>query len=188
LLTKIKYTKYYLLTKPNVELLLGLCPICAMDKIKPSRKAPHEPILSKTYNDRGQIDMIDMQSCCDGPFKWILHYQDHLTKFSHLRPLRKKSKWHACWLHYNLFCNFHNVFCNYNVFCKGSNAVAWELFQIFMTQGCPLILQHDNGREFVNQVSYRHSIIIPLFITVTNYLLGCCKIKTSLAWLRYCAW
>jgi hypothetical protein len=34
--------------------------------------------------------------------------------------------------------------------------VAWELFQIFMTQGCPLILQHDNGREFVNQVIIRH--------------------------------
>jgi hypothetical protein len=25
-----------------------------------------------------------------------------------------------------------------------------------MTQGCPLILQHDNGREFVNQVNSGH--------------------------------
>ena len=84
--------KFSNISRSQVELLLGLCPICAMDKIKPSRKAPHEPILSKTYNDRGQIDMIDMQSSNDGPFKWILHYQDQLTKFSYLRPLRKKSK------------------------------------------------------------------------------------------------
>ena len=36
-----------------------------------------------------------------------------------------------------------------------ATAVAWELFQIFMDKGCPLILQHDNGREFVNKVIVR---------------------------------
>ena len=30
--------------------------------------------------------------------------------------------------------------------------VAYELFLIFTTQGCPAILQSDNGGEFVNEV------------------------------------
>ena len=39
-----------------------------------------KPILSKNFNDRAQIDLIDYQSLPDGEFKWILHYQDHLSK------------------------------------------------------------------------------------------------------------
>ena len=66
--------------------------MCAADKFRPNRTAPHQPIISKTYNDRVQIDMIDMQSTADGPFRWILHVQDHLTKYSHLRACRFKSK------------------------------------------------------------------------------------------------
>lgn len=85
-------SKYSNIPRSTVEMFIGMCPVCALDKIRPSRKAPHQPILSKTYNDRGQIDLIDMQSTPDGPFRWILHYQDHLTKFTYLRPLRKKSK------------------------------------------------------------------------------------------------
>jgi hypothetical protein len=66
--------------------------VCAADKFRPNRTAPHQPIISKTYNDRVQIDMIDMQSVADGPYRWILHVQDHLTKFSHLRATRFKSR------------------------------------------------------------------------------------------------
>ena len=50
------------------------------------------PILSETFNDRGQMDLIDMQATPDSEYKWILHYQDNLTKFSYLRALRNKSK------------------------------------------------------------------------------------------------
>ena len=35
-----------------------------------------------------------------------------------------------------------------------------------MTQGCPLILQHDNGREFVNQVVARLKRLWPGCIIV----------------------
>ena len=59
---------------------------------------------------------------------------------------------------------------------QGANAVAWELFQIFMTQGCPLILQHDNGREFVNQVISRHSSCYLLKHYYTNLLLFIYKV------------
>ena len=47
--------------------------------------------MTDTFNDRGQVDLIDMQSNPDGEFRWILHYQDHLTKFTYLRAIRKKS-------------------------------------------------------------------------------------------------
>ena len=76
-------------------------------------------------NSRGQVDLIDMQSQPDGNFKWILNYQDHFTKFIHLRPLERKS----------------------------AIDVATTLLDIFlMTNGAPNILQSDNGREFVNKI------------------------------------
>ena len=47
-------------------------------------------IASSDFNSRGQVDLVDYQSCPDGDFKWAMHYQDHLTKFSILRPLKSK--------------------------------------------------------------------------------------------------
>ena len=70
----------------------SLCPICVRGKMVISRKPTLTPIISKAFNDRGQIDLIDMQSAPDGPYNWIMHYQDHLTKFTYLRALRTKSK------------------------------------------------------------------------------------------------
>ncbi len=52
------------------------------------------------------------------------------------------------------------------MYLLGATGVAWELFQIFMTQGCPLILQHDNGREFVNQVVHRLKRLWPTCVVV----------------------
>jgi hypothetical protein len=40
------------------------------------------------------------------------------------------------------------------------------LFQIFTTQGCPLILQHDNGKEFCNRVIKRLKGLWPECIIV----------------------
>jgi hypothetical protein len=74
-----------------VSIFVEMCPLCAVDKSIPSRKSVREPIMTDTFNDRGQVDLIDMQSNPDGEFRWILHYQDHLTKFTYLRAIRKKS-------------------------------------------------------------------------------------------------
>ena len=60
-------------------------------KRKATRGLSSKPILSKTFNERAQIDLIDMQSLPDGEFKWILVYQDHFTKFVVLRPIKAKS-------------------------------------------------------------------------------------------------
>ena len=65
-----------------------------------------------------------MQSAPDGEFKWIMHYQDHLTKFSYLRALPNKK----------------------------ASRVALELLKIFLMQGAPMILQSDNGSEFIASI------------------------------------
>ena len=72
----------------------SLCPVCVRNKINLARKSTLCPIVSRSFNDRGQLDLIDMQSCPDGPYNWIMHYQDHLTKCTYLRALRKKSKFY----------------------------------------------------------------------------------------------
>jgi transposase InsO family protein len=51
-------------------------------------------------------------------------YQDHLTKFVQLRPLKNKR----------------------------AEEVAYHLLNIFLTFGAPAILHSDNGREFSNRV------------------------------------
>ncbi|XP_045456891.1 uncharacterized protein LOC123666917 [Melitaea cinxia] len=75
-------------------------------------------------NSRCQVYMIDFQTQPDGNFKFIMVYQDHLTKFVLLRALQ----------------------------CKRAAEVAYHLNDIFLTIGAPCILQSDNGREFVNNV------------------------------------
>ena len=83
-----------------------------------------KPIISSHYNSRMQIDLVDYQSLPDGEYKWILNAQDHMTKFSHLRPLKFKS----------------------------ASCVAWALYKIFCRCGAPVILQSDNGKEFRNSL------------------------------------
>ena len=83
-----------------------------------------KPILVTDLNQRSQVDLVDMQSMKDGSFKWILHYQEHLSKFHILRPLTSKT----------------------------ATEVARELLLIFLDFGAPRVLQSDNGREFTAQV------------------------------------
>lgn len=76
-------------------------------------------------NSRCQIDLIDMQAQPDGNYKFILVYQDHLTKFVNLRPLSNKR----------------------------AEEVAYVLLDTYIyIFGAPAILQSDNGREFSNKI------------------------------------
>ncbi|XP_050313675.1 KRAB-A domain-containing protein 2-like [Anthonomus grandis grandis] len=75
-------------------------------------------------NSRCQVDLIDMQSHPDREYKFIMVYQDHLTKFVQIRPLTSKR----------------------------AEEVAKSLVDIFCIFGAPSILQSDNGREFANHV------------------------------------
>ena len=76
------------------------------------------------FYSRGQVDLVDYQSCPDGDFKWIMHYQDHLAKFIILCPLKSKR----------------------------AAEVAYQLTDIFLLLGAPHILQSDNGREFTANI------------------------------------
>ena len=75
-------------------------------------------------NSRCQVDLIDMQSEPDKEYLFIMNYQDHLTKFTILRPLKTKT----------------------------AEEVAYQLLDIFCLFGAPYILQSDNGREFANKL------------------------------------
>ena len=116
--------KYANVTKDQLQLFTDLCEECQLKKKKFRKSLVVKPIVSRHFNHRCQCDLIDMQSEPDGEFKFILNYQDHLTKFLCLRPLRQKT----------------------------ADEVADHLLDIFCLLGAPHILQSDNGREFANQV------------------------------------
>ena len=78
------------------------------------------PIITKYFNERAQADLINMSSMPIRSFKYIFVYQDHLTKFCLLMPLRTKR----------------------------ARAVYLCLLKAITTLGCPMILQTDNGTEF----------------------------------------
>ena len=68
------------------EVFVKFCPTCVRRiPRKPSiRRIPrkpssagHKPILTKGLGSRGQVDLVDFQSCADGSFKFLLNYQDH---------------------------------------------------------------------------------------------------------------
>ena len=83
-----------------------------------------KPMVFSDFNSRCQVDLIDFQSHPDKEYKFIMVYQDHLTKFVVLRPLKSKT----------------------------AEEVAYNLIDIFTLLGAPSILQSDNGREFANKV------------------------------------
>ena len=89
-------------------------------------------------NSRGQVDLIDYQSQPDGKFKWLMHYQDHLVKYSVLRPLT----------------------------CKRAAEVAIHSLDIFCTFGAPAILQSDNGREFCAEIIQEFKLLWPELVVI----------------------
>jgi hypothetical protein len=116
--------KYKNITQEVVKLFVDSCKTCQLKKPKKKKHITVQPILSQDLNSRGQVDLIDMQSQPDEDFKFILVYQDHLTKFCFLKALKTKRM----------------------------EEVAYNLLDIFTIIGAPNILHSDNGREFCNQV------------------------------------
>lgn len=88
---KVLSVKYANVTSDVVELYKSLCAECAKKRKRAAVKGVVvRPILTKDYGSRGQVDLIDMQSMVQGEYKWIMVYQDHLTKYCVLRPLTSK--------------------------------------------------------------------------------------------------
>lgn len=120
------------ISRAFVDLFCQCCHDCVPTAIIP-KKGRLQPMYTLWFNSRGQVDLMDFSDMPDTVvlckettivYKWILHYQDHGTKFSILRPLPSKE----------------------------ARTVALCLFEIFCLQGFPLILQSDNGKEFCNEV------------------------------------
>ncbi|XP_025201180.1 KRAB-A domain-containing protein 2-like [Melanaphis sacchari] len=113
---------YVNISRPVIQLYLNNCVTCLKKRVSKKRGVVVKPMVFNEVNARGQVDLIDMQSCHDGGYKFILNYQDHLSKFVILRALKTKT----------------------------AAEVTYHLIDIFCTFGAPSILQSDNGREFVN--------------------------------------
>ena len=96
------------------------------------------PILSKEFGSRAQVDLIDMQSITKAQHKWIMVYQDHLTKYCVLRPLSSKR----------------------------AAEVSFQLMDIFLLLGAPQILQSDNGSEFTASVITELKVLWPDLLMV----------------------
>ena len=131
--------KYANVTRDALELFKSYCLECQKKRKRPMTKGVVvHPILTNEFSSRAQIDLIDMQSMVHNSFKWILVYQDHLTKFVILRALTSKR----------------------------AAEVAHHLLDIFLLIGAPAILQSDNGSEFTAQVIQELKIVWPTLIMV----------------------
>ena len=86
--------KFANLTQDVLMAFLKTCEFCSTKQSKAPKGIVVKPILSKEAFSRFQVDYIDLQSCPDeteyGTFKFILHGQDHLTKFTFLEATEKK--------------------------------------------------------------------------------------------------
>ncbi|XP_043242672.1 uncharacterized protein LOC122392160 isoform X1 [Amphibalanus amphitrite] len=123
--TLMEVQKHYAsVSRKVVWAFLSTCQTCEQKKPRPGQKVVTKPILSNDMNSRAQVDLIDWTSESSKGFRYILTYQDHLTKFVVLRPLKSKR----------------------------AEEVVFHLIDIFCLFGAPNILQSDNGREFRNKV------------------------------------
>ena len=96
--------KYANITRDSIELYKSLCVQCQQKRKRVTTKGVVvKPILSKDYGSRVQIDLIDMQSMCKGSYRWIMVYQDHLTKYCVLRPLTFKRAAEVAWQLVDIF-------------------------------------------------------------------------------------
>jgi len=99
-----------------VKKVISKCVRCAEKAKKKSiRNVIVRPITVSELNDRGQVDLIDYRTLKtdEHEYLWLLHYQEHLTKFSYLRALMHKRP----------------------------ALVAQELLLIFLMAGAPRVLQ-----------------------------------------------
>ena len=89
-MAKAMESKYANISRNVIKQFLKLCPRCIEGAPRISSRAGIKPILTKGFNRRGQVDLIDFQSHPDEGMSWLLVYQDHGVKFAHFVPLPDK--------------------------------------------------------------------------------------------------
>lgn len=114
---------------------------CQLRRKIPSKGVVVKPIVSKDFNSWCQVDLVDMQSMPGGKYRFIMNYQDHLTKFCIIEDLSSKR---AAEVAYKILLNIFLylvplIFCNLtmienshqksskNLKCCG---LTWQLFMI----------------------------------------------------------
>lgn len=130
--------RYYNINQEVVTKFVQLCDVCEMKRNKQHCHEVVKPILTQEFNGRCQVDLIDFQSRPDGEYKFVLVYQDHLTKYVVLRALKTKTM----------------------------ESIVDQLFPIFIDFGAPLILHTDNGREFTNKVTFLKKLLFFFFTII----------------------
>lgn len=102
--------KYKNITRESIMLYLNLCISCQKKGSTAKKGLVVKPIISNELNSRCQIDLIDMQAQPDGNYKFILVYQDHLTKFVLLRPLTHKRAEEVAYVLLDIFTTFGHIY------------------------------------------------------------------------------
>ncbi|CAF1000814.1 unnamed protein product [Brachionus calyciflorus] len=75
----------------QISLFISFCCFCSEKNTKyGSKRVVVKPLISTEFMNRGQLDLMDFQTMPDGPFKWIMDYQDHHNKLSWLCALASK--------------------------------------------------------------------------------------------------
>ena len=120
-------------TEDLVNWYVERCEICQAKLRQLTRPIVVKPVRSHRPGGRGQVDLMDYQAIAYNSYRWVLHYQDHFSKLSMIRPLSNKQ----------------------------AISVARELLDIFCIIGAPAILQSDNGREFTADVIRSIALLWP---------------------------
>ncbi|XP_023230770.1 ubiquitin-protein ligase E3B-like [Centruroides sculpturatus] len=121
--------KYKNVTRHDIELYIHLCEPCQKKQKGIKKGIVVKPMIFSEFNSRCQVDLIDFQSQPDREYKFIMVYQDHLTKFVILKSLTSKRAEEV--LSNNLL-DFMNVItrllesCQKYVVNKQSNLTHWH--------------------------------------------------------------
>jgi hypothetical protein len=66
-----------MLFREIIAIYLGLCRECELKKSKVKKGLVVKPIESKEFNERAQVDLIDLQARPDRDFKFLMVYQGY---------------------------------------------------------------------------------------------------------------
>jgi transposase InsO family protein len=119
--------EFHGIPKVMVEAFLTHCQQCILKHAAhAAQRTAVTAIRVREYRERAHLDLVSMERLpggVDKDYKYILHYVDGFTRFSVLRPLRRKS----------------------------AEEVTTVVLEIFLTFGSPRLLHTDNGKEFLNE-------------------------------------
>ncbi|KHJ40261.1 hypothetical protein D918_09704 [Trichuris suis] len=83
--------KYKNIGRYDIEPYLQICEAYQKKQKGAKKGVVVLPMVFSDFNSRCQVDLIDFQSHPDGEYKFLMAYQDHLTKFVVLKALKSKT-------------------------------------------------------------------------------------------------